>query len=528
MNPQEDVTPLSYKWTRSFDHEWPVALVSLFSFENMGARAMYSFLKQADYDARLVFLKEYANNRFDMPTEHERRLFIDLLNEQKVKLVGLSVRSPYFPFARDITEQIKKELGIPVVWGGTAATITSDLCVKAGADYVVCGEGEESFTELVSALATGAPTDKIANVWHMGPNGPVGNPVRPLISNLDGLPIPDLEDENKYYIENQKIESEDPYKYEVCYGVTTSRGCPFKCTYCTNSALHGIYAGRGVPFVRQRSVSNVIQELKLVKEKLPNVTTLSFGDEVFACKLSWLKEFSPEYKKEIGFPFDCAIDPRVITDEKIRLLKECGAGDVGMGIQCGSEKMRLELFERNTPDDKILDAANIINKHGLMGRYDIIADNPFETTEDKRATVDLLLKLPLPWILNLYSLNFFPRTKLAEIALEKGLITEDEISGNSERCLHQFMVSFDYERSNEDKAWYALYTLTSKSFVPKALTRWLSNRAFFMRHPKPLIMFARLASLLRLGVDGVRLFYEGRIDLKYALRFARSISSINR
>jgi anaerobic magnesium-protoporphyrin IX monomethyl ester cyclase len=527
MNGQHDVELLSKKYQRQYGHSWRVAVVSLFSFESMGLRAIYSFMKECRYDIDLVFLKEHALNRFDMPTERERTLFIDLLKERGVKTVALGVRSPYLSFAVDLTKQIHEELGVPVIWGGTAATVTPELCIQSGADYAICGEGEEAFAELVTALATGANTSRIANLWVRGPDGPVSNPPRQLIAHLDSLPIPDLADENKFYVEFGRLREGDPWRDCPRYELMASRGCPYMCTFCSNSVFHDMYKGLG-RFVRLRSVEHVMREMEDAREMLPRLNVFFLADEVFGTRLDWLRQFKEAYLSRIGLPLECVSDPRTLTEDRVKLLKEAGVVELNVGIQTGSEKVRRELFNRHVSDDQILEVARLVKKYDIFARYDIIADNPFESRDDKRDTLDLLLGLPKPFILNLYSLNHFPKTKLTELALREGVITEDDVAGNSDRCLRQLTVSFGFPRPPEDKCWNALFSMSSKTFIPKWLLRWIAGNEWFMRHPLPVVVLARASSLIRLFFDGCGLLLKGRIDRAWIRRFARSIGSISR
>lgn len=522
------IKPLSEKHKRSFPNPFPVALVSLFSVENIGIRYLYAFLREAGYDVDLIFLKEYATNNFEMPSDAELELLFERFRQRGYQLIGLGARSGYIKFCVELTERIHQKLDVPVVWGGTVGTVTPELCIQGGADYAVQHEGEAATAGLIRCLATGKDPRELPNLWWGDENGePIGNEPDSLIPTLDALPIQDLEDENKCFIEFGKLTEGDPWRNLVKYETLTARGCPYKCTFCINSQLVKLEKGLG-KLVRGASVEKVMRELEYAMAKLPHMKSIFFADEVFGTGMAWMRDFAREYPQRVALPFEVAIDPRALNEEKVRLLVEAGMAELNVGIQAGSERIRTELFDRPVSDQTLLEVARWMKANKVFTRYDIIADNPWETAEDKRRTLDILLQLPRPFILNIYSMNWFPKTVLTEKALEEGIIDENQVAGQSEKSLTQFTVSFDYPRTKEDMFWNALYSMTSKPFIPKSLIQVLARMAILKRYPRPLVMFARMSSLVRVFCAGLLLLWQGRIGLDTARRFSKSLGSINR
>ena len=117
------------------------------------------------------------------------------------------------------------------------------------------------------------------------------------------------------------------------------------------------------------------------------------------------------------------IIPNYVREDKIALLVDAGMNRVRMGIQSGSENI-LEFYRRPTKLNRIEEGTKIFNKfqkYILPPVYDIILENPVETTEDTRATVDMLYEMPRPYTLNVFALRVIPNTTLAKDIEERGL-----------------------------------------------------------------------------------------------------------
>src|SRR5207237_1341919 len=128
----------------------------------------------------------------------------------------------------------------------------------------------------------------------------------------------------------------------------------------------------------------------------PHLKAVAFSDDIFAPNRPWLEEFCARYKAEIGLPFAVYSFPGMVDESRMRLLSDAGLWISTMGIQSGSERIRRECYERETPDEDIIEACRIMERHGVQRNLDFIGDNPYETEEDHRATVDLLGRLPKP------------------------------------------------------------------------------------------------------------------------------------
>jgi len=495
-----------------------IGLVSLYVFENNGVRLLASVLRNAGYEVYEIYFKDYLHHHFVEPTEVEIGHLLDVLRKHEVGLVGFSVRAgAYLKIGRQLTEAVRKELGLPVVWGGPHVSYDRETCVRY-TDFLAVGEAEDEMLDLVKALESGGDTTNIPGVWANVGGRIFRNPVRRLEENLDRIPFRDYHThEYKFVIEGKRFETGDPVINEPIFLMLSSRGCPFNCKFCNVNISRRIYKGKG-KFFRVRSVKNVIAELADAKEHFKNLVRIRFDDELFPYDSDWIREFSQRYKKEIGLPFEILSDPRVIEDEDIARLKDAGLDHVLLGIQA-SEEMNRELLGREQPNEQVVEVSRILARHKILGGFQIIVDIPGATRRDKSNLLNLLLGLSRPFDLYSFSLNFWPGTDLTAKFLREGTIRKEEVAGASDKVLRQFRVDSSQERPPEDRFWIALYHLTSKSFVPKALIRWMSRRPFLMRHPWPVSLLSESANFIKLGLTGLHMLLRGELSWNAFRRF---------
>ncbi len=106
---------------------------------------------------------------------------------QGFDVAGFSLMTNHFNHARHVTEAIHHHLDMPVIWGGTHPTVRPEECLEV-ADAVCIGEGEETMLDVMDLVVEGKEFAGIDNLWIRGGERP---PLRPLISDLDALPMTD-------------------------------------------------------------------------------------------------------------------------------------------------------------------------------------------------------------------------------------------------------------------------------------------------------------------------------------------------
>ncbi len=331
-------------------------------------------------------------------------------------VVAYSVITGSQRYYLDLNRRLKAEMpGHFSVFGGPHPTFFPEMVEEDGVDGICRGEGEEALVDLVNSLADGGPEAVLAVAnWSFRRNGDgreaeiVNNPVRPYVEDLDTLPFPD----RALVYERDPVAGRSKIKHFL-----TGRGCPYNCTYCFNHALSQLYRGRGRR-VRQRSVGNVIEEVRWVGDHYP-LEFVVFVDDTFVLSNDWLEEFAEAYPREIGIPFFCNTRANLVTEEQVRLLKEAGCHSVSMGIEAANDRIRNELLKRRMSREQILEAARLLHEGGLGFTTTNMIGLPTSTLDDDLETLKLNVELQ-PSYAHVFIFQPYPRTELGEFTREHG------------------------------------------------------------------------------------------------------------
>lgn len=414
---------------------------------SLSTRLLSSYLKTHGHSVVQIFLQDLESmikNGIDFEDFYPDEV-IDQVIEKVAgfDLLGMSLMSNYFIKMTHLTEKIREAADIPIVWGGVHPTVAPDQCMDI-ADYVCVGEGEEALLELANCLQDGIRPADVKNIWFKDQQGECRNPVRDPIANLDDIPFPDYDLEDQFILVGSNILpfGEDILKEMVrgrihfngpqhyIYETMWTRGCPHQCTYCINSHNRTLY--KGCKTVRRRSIDSVIEEIKTICEKFPWLNRINFMDDDFAsASEEQLSLFRDKYKEEIGHPFYALLSVLSSGEKKLSILYDAGLRRTQIGIQTlavsTNELYRRYFFNK----ERLLDLARSVRKvfpPSFCPTYDVILENPWETTDNELTTLRGILELPRPFVLQLYTLTFYPGTVLFDKAVAEGIIREADVS----------------------------------------------------------------------------------------------------
>ena len=449
----------------------------------IGVRSLSAYLKRAGHTVKLIFLGGCDVKDKLGISKHSDYVLDQIINLcRESKMVGLSFLSSGFHSAVQMTRRLKKELDVPIVWGGIHATSEPEQCLNY-TDMICRGEGEEALLELVTKMEAGKDYFDTQNFWFKKNGQIITNSIRPLIQELDSLPFLDYDLENEHFAlveEKRQFCRLDKFLLKkfitrkkifglrniVVYSTMTSRGCPHKCNFCFHSIFRPLYSGQR--YLRRRSTENIIKELFQIIEMYDFDGIIWFADDCFtAMSTNEIENFSNLYKDKIGLPFFCLGSPTTISEKKMECLTNAGLRFFELGIQTGSRYTK-KVYNRSFTDEQILNAVKIVNKFNSKVRviyYDFILDNPWETVEDELETLNLILQFPKPYQLAIASFRYFPGSFLYEEGKRQGLITIE----TKQLYVGEF-TKLQGRYINFLIILYACYKF------PKSVIRFLSNR----------------------------------------------------
>ena len=489
-----------------------VALLSTWDVENNAVRILAATLRAAGHHVVEIYFKDWISNHLDPASDLELETLLRVLRREQVNLLAVSIRaSAYAQQAAVITEHVQRELEIPVLWGGMHPTLKGDECIEK-ADMTLAGEGELALLELCDRLRDGheelLATQNVG--FQMGKGLVQSNALRPLVADLDALKWRDYETHNhKYYISGGTYFVGDPMHGDPVFQMMGSRGCIYKCSYCYNSTYKkDVYPGQ--KWFRVRSPESMVAEIQHA-QKHWNMKRVRFDDEVFNFQLDWLEDFCARYPKEVGLPFEIFIEPKLVSEDRMTMLRDAGLTGVYMGIQ-SSERVTGHLYDRRVKNQSISDIAQLYHKLGIKPHFQLIFDDPVSTEADKRSLFEMISTFPHPYDLYLFSMTVFPGSELNKKLIENGLISEYDIDGfDNTRVFYQHRVNLSYPRPVEDTFYIALTQMLSKPFVPRSMLRALSRSDFLKKHPWPVIQMANAANMAKMGALAGEMALDGEM-----------------
>jgi len=312
--------------------------------------------------------------------------------------------------------EIAKNKNCPVVWGGIHASLLPEQTISHPlVDYVIEGEGEETFAEFIDALASERSVNKIAGVWTKEFGQPSCGGKRPFV-DLDKLPpIPfHLVDFKKYV---------NPRHYKGSIVMYTSRGCPQRCTFCYNNTYNRSHW-------RAFSSSRVLDDMQRIQSEYSGINHFELWDDNFFVDLKRAGEIADGIRR---------LRPRVtwsvlgahihdiirMDTNYLALLKDSGLKEMVVGVESGSQRI-IDLIQKNFTVEQLFHINRLLGDFGICPTYSFISGVPGENDNDIKKTIEVMFRLmndnPNIRLGTIKPFICYPGTTIYEKALELGFV----------------------------------------------------------------------------------------------------------
>lgn len=355
---------------------------------------------------------------------------IERIDRDGIDLVGLTATSPIYHKAVATAERIKAALPhVRTIVGGDHVSIFKTEVFFEAFDYAAVGEAEETWPEFLDALASGA-TDfgHVDGLLWRRDGQVVENKPRRLFPDMDKLPLPAIHltkiEEYRMTFAMRRYRDVGPY-----VSIMMTRGCPFKCTYCSESSAVK-YGGELVP-MRFRSPKNIVDEIEFHYRK-HNIRHFFFMDSNITLKKRHTVEMCEEIiRRQLPITFEGWTRANLINDELVALMAKAGLIRMSFGIESGDPEI-MKIIKKEVPLEAIREAFRLMEKYGIEPACSAMLGNPGETKKSVRNTIRFIDSIPQILYSNFSIANPYPGTEMLMWAREgkHGLRLRTDESGD--------------------------------------------------------------------------------------------------
>ncbi len=322
-------------------------------------------------------------------------------------VIGLTAMTPTINTAIDAARYLKRAYpDLPVVLGGAHATLLPEetLTMAPEIDIIVRGEGEQAIIDLVSALTNKKPVDNIPGISFRQNGKVISNPVNPESIDLDSLPFLAY-----HLLPWRSYRPHPPHGRALPFAaIITSRGCPYRCSYCSKPIFGNKFRGQ--------SPERVVDEVAYLKRDF-SIKEFAFYDDVFTLNKKRAYAIAAEIlKRELKILWTCETRVNLVDKDLLRHLKQAGCYSIAYGIESGSQEI-LNTLDKDTSLEQAEEAVRFSREAGLQTIGYFMIGSPGESPESIRQTIEFAKKLKLDFAQ--FSVTTpFPGTKLYDLYLD--------------------------------------------------------------------------------------------------------------
>ncbi len=344
---------------------------SVFRFPPLGLSYIASSLQEAGYEVAVLDC-----------TFLTRDDALQKALQARAEVVGIYCMVTMLEDCLHFAQQLRARTRL-IIAGGPLPTCDPGLFLD-DFDLVVRGEGERTVVELLGAFLQGTSLHSVGGIAYKENGTILFTQERPFNRDLDRLPFParSLLPNNQYINHGGK-----KYGYSITT-VMSTRGCPYRCEFCSNVVFGGSY--------RERSTGNVVDEIEKVLEL--GYDRVSFADDVFTMKKARVLSICEEIQRRgLHFQWECLARVDSFDADTATNMKQAGCTRVYFGIESADEDI-LQLMNKQINPEQARRAVEIAHAAGIETGAFFILFYPGESKRTVLKTLRFAASLPLDYL----------------------------------------------------------------------------------------------------------------------------------
>ena len=324
-----------------------------------------------------------------------------------------------FRYIGDVARVVRENApeALIVAGGGLPSAAYQQVLEMCPAVDAICkGEGEIPLRDLVDAEDRVALLEGHAS-WITRRGVAAGKiPGHTFVQDLDEIPMLEYGALNLDDYNSRSIDKRFTGQKKREMAIHTSRGCPFKCVFCSNPSLHGHQ-------VRAMSVERVAAEVRRMKEEWGMTVLLIEDDHFFYDKARAKAVLRALVEMNVRIEFPNGVAVYAIDEEVAELFSQAGVSTVALAVESGSDYVLNKIIKKPLKTIMVKDKVKMLREHGVQSHVFIVLGLPGELDEHRQQTLDLLLDVGFDWAHIFCAVPIFG-SRLHEICVDKGYIEE--------------------------------------------------------------------------------------------------------
>jgi len=437
----------------------------------LGLAYVASALEKAGYEVEIIDAPALKLNENDV---------IRKILNNGAEFIGITAMTPAIGSAIEIARGIKKNDKSKFIFmGGAHVTALPEETLRdvSEVDVVVIGEGEVTAPTLIEKIKNKESLKDVLGIAYREKEKIIINPSRPFIKDLDSLPIPAY-----HLLPINKYRPYPPHGKKLPYmAIMTSRGCPFRCTFCSKP-VHG-------KEYREKSAKSVIGEIKYIQKQY-GIKELLFYDDSFTLNKKRIIELCDEMmKNEIKIPWSCETRVNLIDEELLSKMKDAGCYIISYGVESGNQEI-LNNIKKDITLEQIKNAFKLTREAGISIVSYFMLGCPGDTEQTMKQTIEFAKELDSNFA-QFSICTPFPGTEIADLIDKKNEIDWNKLSYVSNRS-------------------ETIPFVISKNLNEEQLKKYYNNayKEFYLRPSFVLKTILRMRSIddIKVNINGIKMF----------------------